>query len=1146
MEYWEFLIQKEGERFWLPIKSPKLEIEAGRYRVVAHSNLSNINVEVCVTYESTEEIPPKRRSQKRSRCTNQDGLMVVIPFTHLKSGLWRLRCSSDIMSDLMGNSWQQVVVLSVLAKVQEILPTSETASPLVEVSTTSLNGVSDENHPESHCPDLAVASGSPLTAMAVIPAQVKECGQQKGLQEAFAVQSNGSAEILQAVPISMTTEASLSDEVPSGQLRASQDSNGHQTGRNNLADTPAQLDSASATANQTEMGSNSLNLRNEQKTPSHTALSKKSLTPEPEKQSPNNLQLSNENQEYLTHKLAAEDSRPSNLPPTAVDDHSLDSSPPGDLEEEMPQVAITGNSTEVSVRTNPIFEQSLQMLEEVLQEVVEPVLQEFEYSDSQELRSSFNGLRLVGTPDSEVELDIFPDQQWLSLNLDQEALVAHRGEPLTVTGKLAVSDANQSNDEIDAVLRELFPASLRYQLRDPQTSQVLLDFDYPLSEQSLPLAFSHTLEIPSDCNTRLILGKLTLYNSKREVLAGQPFSITADLEELLGSIIPGSKAMPLVRVLSLTDNLAAYQENQVKPKLKSPPPLNQDLLNFVNATDIPEPLPLQTSVKPVFPPKLEPRTPPQSTSSSSSLKLPKLPKVSRLRPAAKEARRWAFLNEPELTLAQPEDHDELSSSMSGNDYLTQIVLNDNQVEVIEEPPDSSNIPPADLEPAVVSESFASEMPFREPAATNTHLESQAQEDTLEWFEATPEENTVTETTETESSSSIWDEAELPELTANSADVGQDNFEAAADWEVAQSEVARLLGIDLSSKDAAAAPPSPETPTTTSLETTQESTIPKPEADEQQSDSDANEESGDAESSRESTKAVVAQEAVADTSNALENAFGALNIQDRFWSRLNSLVADADFSELTKSDLSSSGNSTTPEQVTLQPNSDTVPTDFDESIWEETDEFDGNNVNSGWTEPASLREGVSLDRELSEQQSSGGVAPTDWEAQEIVIEDEFPDQRRSLSRSDNASRFEPQGQSQSPPEAETIDPRQLDLPVPAPTLSLPTSELAAGEPVTVRIKLPPHPARLYVKLWVQDRQSRALLDGPRSLVDFIPDDAGELEALTQLIVPFGSVEIRFEAITVDIFSQRESRKVGFDCVVVHDDLSDDTSLSLDDL
>ncbi|HEY9604885.1 MAG TPA: hypothetical protein V6C85_25000, partial [Allocoleopsis sp.] len=136
MEYWEFLLQKEGERSWRPIKLPKMEIDAGRYRVVSHSSRLNTDVEICVTHTSTDEVPPKRRSQKRSRRTNQEGLMVVIPFTYLKPGSWELRCCGDIMSDFLGKSWQHSVQLNVVSQATAAIPEGEEGPPVVDVTAT--------------------------------------------------------------------------------------------------------------------------------------------------------------------------------------------------------------------------------------------------------------------------------------------------------------------------------------------------------------------------------------------------------------------------------------------------------------------------------------------------------------------------------------------------------------------------------------------------------------------------------------------------------------------------------------------------------------------------------------------------------------------------------------------------------------------------------------------------------------------------------------------------------------------------------------------------------------------------------------------------------------------------------------------------
>ncbi|MDB9449626.1 hypothetical protein [Dolichospermum circinale] len=113
MENWQFLIQKQGDRTWRTLESPNLTILADNYRVLARSYLNNMDVDVRVTYISTQEVPPKRRILKRSHRTNSEGLMAVIPFTYFKPGIWELRCSGDIMSEMLGKSWQHTLLIQV-------------------------------------------------------------------------------------------------------------------------------------------------------------------------------------------------------------------------------------------------------------------------------------------------------------------------------------------------------------------------------------------------------------------------------------------------------------------------------------------------------------------------------------------------------------------------------------------------------------------------------------------------------------------------------------------------------------------------------------------------------------------------------------------------------------------------------------------------------------------------------------------------------------------------------------------------------------------------------------------------------------------------------------------------------------------------
>ncbi|MDZ7952220.1 MAG: hypothetical protein RMY27_14340, partial [Nostoc sp. DedQUE09] len=144
MEHWQFLIQKQGARSWHILESPNLEILEGQYRVLARSNLLNTDVEVRVTHSSTEEVQPTRRIFKRSRRTNSEGIMAVIPFTYFQPGVWELRCSGDLMSDLLGKSWQysvQVQVFSLLAE-REPRKNLGSSSPDDRLDTVSENLVS--------------------------------------------------------------------------------------------------------------------------------------------------------------------------------------------------------------------------------------------------------------------------------------------------------------------------------------------------------------------------------------------------------------------------------------------------------------------------------------------------------------------------------------------------------------------------------------------------------------------------------------------------------------------------------------------------------------------------------------------------------------------------------------------------------------------------------------------------------------------------------------------------------------------------------------------------------------------------------------------------------------------------------------------
>jgi hypothetical protein len=115
MKHWEFLLQKEGDRSWLSLDAPSVEILEGRYRLVVRCDRSDSAISLRICHTTTEQTPPIRRIQRRLSRTNANGLMVMMPFTRLEPGLWEFQCTSgDPMADLVGDAWRYAIQLHVL------------------------------------------------------------------------------------------------------------------------------------------------------------------------------------------------------------------------------------------------------------------------------------------------------------------------------------------------------------------------------------------------------------------------------------------------------------------------------------------------------------------------------------------------------------------------------------------------------------------------------------------------------------------------------------------------------------------------------------------------------------------------------------------------------------------------------------------------------------------------------------------------------------------------------------------------------------------------------------------------------------------------------------------------------------------------
>jgi len=226
----------------------------------------------------------------------------------------------------------------------------------------------------------------------------------------------------------------------------------------------------------------------------------------------------------------------------------------------------------------------------------------------------------------------------------------------------------------------------------------------------------------------------------------------------------------------------------------------------------------------------------------------------------------------------------------------------------------------------------------------------------------------------------------------------------------------------------------------------------------------------------------------ELSSPIRKAFQALNLQDKFLTRLSSMAADTELTTLLK---------------LTQPQS------------EEKDD-EGEKVAVA-VEPTPVAELIA-----------------EADSTEVVVDDD-PSWRDWVKRAGSRTKV-----VETHVALPTINPLVLppDQSVPLPTLELGIDEIVAGKPINVRVKLPNLLPKIYVKLWINDRQTRTMLDGPRWLVDFLPNGFDELEATTQITVPFGSTNMRLEAIAVEMQTQRESQKVSLDCEVLPADLPDE--------
>ncbi|MFN6464176.1 MAG: hypothetical protein RMZ41_020505 [Nostoc sp. DedVER02] len=1076
MEHWQFLIQEQGDRSWHILESPNLGILEGQYRVLARSSLVNTDVEVRVTHSSTHEIQPTRRIFKRSRRTNSEGLMAVIPFTYFDAGIWELRCSGDLMSDLFGKPWQYSVQIQVLSQEEKAEQRKKIESNLLEpadtvsenLDTVPAESVINLNEAIAVSTEQAIATVVPdegnLDAVPAEPVINLDEAIAVTAEQAIATDSDPvtavvpDEENLDAVPAESVIKLDEAIAVTAEQAIAT-DSNPVTTvvpDEENLDAVPAEpvinLDEAIAVSTVLELTTDS-NLVTTV-VPDEGNLD--AVPGEPV------INLD----EAIAVSTVLELTTDSNLVTTVVpDEGNLDialAEPVINLDEAIAVTAEQAIATNTNLAATVLQDKTEEDV--VIDEPVSPVWLKGETAE--EILQNLIDLALPTSellPNDETEEDFPATEPPLLLTLDRDTYIARWGQALTINGRIEFKDNIHLEQAETSSPKSLRSLELGIELRSPLESKILTQVQH-LPDQELPFTINTSIDIPADFESKLILADISLYGRFADVdqiirLASQSFTITADVTELL-AITAAAKPSTSNDPIALSDSPDAFTEPETTVRI------DLKLFNLVKIPKTDQSQILNPSPNTALPPQinlqvLRENTLRTSKNSGTSPQLPKLPPVK------------IDVNPPTDVVAESPTEEELLKK-------------------------DITIPAINLEQLAIKQR-------RMPILDTTFPY-------LKRVQALP------------------DEAE--EVKNN---VPPDQLEIQASEDIPQLDV--IVAEDKNTPELVVDDARSQEEFVTEVET--QPNVPS-------------QEESVAEVETQPNSQIIA------TSNLYSSPLLRKWMQSQGYSLPESIneiePQDKDsYAPAQKTQLLLSAG--TPDVDVNLPLSLDADTGRQEEAQESVFELGNFEEEADTAKEADLEavENTVVEKVFEPALSTALVRQlppppppikvniaSAWLAQEIVVDD--TDSELEADATNNYSLEEETQPLLGLSSSRSITAGAIE-PLPIPQLHVPEGELIANKFIIVRVVLPEVPPQVVVKLWVEDCQTRWLLNGPHLLTNLQPNVLGELEVMTQLKIPFGCLEIRIEAIALDLTTLEESHKVTIVRTVIPPDLP---NLQLDEL
>ncbi|MDZ8030836.1 MAG: hypothetical protein RMX89_06990 [Nostoc sp. DedSLP04] len=695
----------------------------------------------------------------------------------------------------------------------------------------------------------------------------------------------------------------------------------------------------------------------------------------------------------------------------------------------------------------------------------------------------------------------------LLLILSQDNYIARWGQALIINGYIEFQEKTNLDWDETSSSKSLRALAVEIELRSPKNSKILTKVRQPLSDKELPFTINTSIDIPADCESKLILADISLYGKFADAgevmpLATQSFTITADVTELLAITAAAKSSTSLNHLIATSDSSAAFTETE------TPVRLDLKLLNLVKTPKTDQSQIVNPSPNTPLPPQINLQVLREanlrtSKFKNSSISLPQLPKLPPIQSDA---------NLPTDVVAEPQTPEELKKDATiATINLEQLVIKQRRMPIIE-----TTLPYLKRLQASLNDA---EEKVENNVPPDT-LEVKAAEDLAKLDATVAEDENILEL-------GVGDAQFQEESVAEGEAPQNSQFQEES---VAEIEVPQNSQFQEESVAEIEAPQNAQLITTGNLYSSpllrkwmQSQGYSLPEYINHLQPQDYN----NYVPPQQIPLPPSTENANVDVNLPLDLNANTENNLNENWSRSQLMLAEMP-----------NGQETCEEVEGLAP---------------ELENF-GEDIDTAQEVELGIGENTEIEKVLEEPTISSAlltqVPPppppikiniaSAWLAQEIVVDDTDSELEGDAKESDT---FEEKEQPLLYSSSSLPLIAAATEPLPTPHLYVPEGELIAGKSVIVRVVLPEVPLQVVVKLWLEDYQTRYLLDGPHLLTNLLPNASGDLEVMTQLNIPFGCLEIRLGAIALDLTTQQESHKVTIVRTVIPPDLP---SLQLDEL